>query len=701
MNLGGFFEMKVYNPQDIRNIAIVGHGGEGKTTLTEAMLFDSGAIERMGRVEDGNTATDFDPEETKRQISISLALAPVEWKNRKLNLIDAPGFFDFEGEAMAAYKLGDSALIVLNAQGIVPVGTEKAYDYCEKHGLPRALVVNQIDKENASFDKTMDALSAKYAPAVTPLQLPVMNGGKFEGVCDIIDMKAYMFSGKSIKEAAIPDGLSAKAAELREALVENAAGNDEELMEKYFDGQELTRDDLLKGIRLGIASGSIAPVFVTAAAHGLGVISLMDALCDLMPAADAAKPVSAKDKNGKEIELKTDSAAPFAAQIIKTIADPFVGKISIIKIASGTLTSDMTVLNTASDKNEKCSNLGIMRGKKLINLDKICAGDIGAIAKLQNSVTGDTLCVQSNPVAIDPIEFPRPCISLAVLAKKQGEEEKVYAGMHRLEEEDPTFKLEKQLETGDMLAIGMGELHLEIICRKLKNKFNVEAELVEPRMPYRETIKKAVKAQGRHKKQSGGHGQFGDVVIEFEPIYGGEEDFVFEDKIVGGVVPRQYIPAVEKGLRECIRKGVLAGFPVVGLKATLVFGSYHAVDYSEMAFKVAASLAYKKGLAEANPVLLEPIMRAEVRIPDEYMGDIIGDMNRRRGRILGMNPADGLQQVVAEVPMSEMTKYATDLRSMTQARGTFSLTFERYEELPAQMAAKVIEKYKKEKEEEE
>ncbi len=692
--------MKVYNPQDIRNIAVVGHGGDGKTTLVEAMLFGSGAIERMGKVEDGNTATDFDQEETKRQISISLALAPVEWKNKKMNFIDTPGFFDFEGEATAAYKMGDSALIVLNAQGTVPVGAEKAYDYCMKHGLPRALVINQIDKENASFDKTLDALQSKYAPAITPMQLPIMNGGNFEGICDIISMKAYMFSGKNIKEADIPEGIAAQASELRESLVENAAGNDEELMEKYFDGQELTREDLLKGIKLGISLGSIAPIFVAAASLDLGATPLMDALVDLMPAADTVDPLPAKDKSDKDIELKVDPSAPFAAQIMKTIADPFVGKISIIKVASGTLTSDMTVLNTASDKNEKCSNLGVMRGKKMINIDKLFAGDIGAIAKLQHSVTGDTLCVQSNPVTIAPVEFPSPCISLAVLAKKQGDEEKVYAGLHRLAEEDPTFKLEKQLETGDMLAIGMGELHLEIICKKLKNKFNVEAELTEPRVPYRETIKKAVKAQGRHKKQSGGHGQYGDVWIEFEPVYGGETDFVFEDKIVGGVVPRQYIPAVEKGLRECIGKGVLAGFPVVGLKATLVDGSYHSVDSSEMAFKVAASLAYKKGLADANPVLLEPIMRAEVVIPDDYMGDIIGDMNRRRGRILGMNPVDGLQQVVAEVPMSEMTKYATDLRSMTQARGVFSLTFERYEELPSQMATKVIEKYKQEEEEE-
>ncbi len=691
--------MKVYNPQEIRNIALVGHGGEGKTTLAEAMLFNSGALERMGKVEDGNTALDYDPEEMKRGISISIALAPVEWKNVKINIIDVPGFFDFEGEAMAAYRLADSALINLSAQGTVSVGAEKAFDYTTKHKIPRAIVINQIDKENASFDKTLDALTAKYGSAICAAQVPVVNGGKFEGVVDLVSMKARMFAGKDVKEADIPAAVAARAQELRDALVENAAGGDEELMEKFFDGQELSKEDIVKGLKMGIASGSISPVFVAAGSQNLGVVTLLDSLAELMPA--PANHIPAKDKDGKPIELKMDASVPFAGQIIKTIADPFVGKISIIKIVSGTLSSDMTVLNTASDKNEKCSNLGIMRGKKLVNVDKLCAGDIGAIAKLQGTVTGDTLCAANNPVTFEPIVFPNPCIQLAVLAKKQGEEEKVFGGLHRLEEEDPTFKLEKQVETGDMLAKGMGEMHLEVIMKKLKNKFNVEAELVDPRVPYRETIKKPVKAPGRHKKQSGGHGQFGDVVIEFEPLHGSDQDFEFVDKIVGGVVPRQYIPAVEKGLRECIRKGVLAGFPVVGLKATLVFGSYHPVDSSEMAFKVAASLAYKKGLAEANPVLLEPICKAVVSIPDEYMGDIIGDMNRRRGRILGMNPVDGLQQVTAEVPMSEMFKYATDLRSMTQARGSFELTFERYEELPANLAAKVIEKYKKEKEEEE
>ncbi|MEA5003449.1 MAG: elongation factor G, partial [Christensenella sp.] len=407
----------------------------------------------------------------------------------------------------------------------------------------------------------------------------------------------------------------------------------------------------------------------------------------------------AEDAGGNDIELKRDPAAPFVARVLKTIADPFVGKLSIIKIVQGTLTSDMTATNGNTSKPEKCSNLGVMRGKKLINVTKLLAGDIGAIAKLQNTATGDTLCTGACTLRFKPIEFPEPSISLAVTAKKKGEEEKVFGGLHRLEDEDPTFKLVKDTETGDMLANGMGEMHLEIIINKLKSKFNVEGEMHDPRIPYREAIKKPVKAQGKHKKQSGGHGQYGDVWIEFSPVPDGLADFIFEDKIVGGVVPRQYIPAVEKGLKESIKKGVLAGYPVVGLKCTLYDGSYHTVDSSEMAFKVAANLAFKKGVAEAGPILLEPIVKVVVTIPDEYMGDIIGDLNRRRGRILGMNPVENMQEVTAEVPMSEMFKYATDLRSMTQARGTFKQTFERYEEIPAQMADKVIAQAKQDMEE--
>ncbi len=689
--------MKAYNPQDIYNIAVVGHGGEGKTTLTEAFLFNSGAVERMGRVEDGNTATDYDPEETKRQISIGLALAPVEWKNKKYNLIDVPGYFDFVGEAVAAYALCDSALIVVSPKDNVPVGAEKAYAYCARHAIPRAFLVNQMDKENADYMKAVAALQAKYPSVITPLQYPIMQGDKFIGVVDIISRQAALFDGKN---ADIPADIAGEVDSLREQLVENAAGNDEELMEKYFDGQELSKDDILKGLKAGIAQGAIAPVFVTAAAPNLGVKNLMDELLNLMPSAAEMADVPAKDKAGKEITVKRDPSAPFAGQVMKTIADPFVGKISIIKVFSGTLSSDMSVVNAETEKNEKTSNLGVMRGKKLVNIDKLMAGDIGALAKLQGTVTSDTLCAQGNIVKFDRLVFPLPCISLAVEAKKQGDEEKVFAGLHRFEEEDPSFKVTTNAETGDTLVNGMGEMHLEVILQKLKNKFGAEGALKEPRVPYRETIKRMAEAEGKHKKQSGGAGQFGVVQMRFEPIMDGSNDFEFVNKIVGGVVPKEFIPAVEKGLKEAMKHGVLAGYPMVNVRATLYDGKYHPVDSKEVAFKSAARLSYKAACVKADPVLLEPICKAEVLIPDEYMGDIIGDLNRRRGRILGMNPKDGEQEVVAEVPMSEMTKYATDLRSMTQARGSFKLTFERYEELPGQMAAKVIEQAKIDAEEE-
>ncbi len=692
--------MKVYHPQDILNIALVGHGGEGKTTLTEAMLFDSGATERIGRVEDGNTTTDYDSEEIKRQISIGLALAPVEWNDKKVNIIDVPGYFDFEGEAVAAYELCDSALILLSPNGIVPVGAQKAYEYCVKHTIPRAFLVNQIDKENTDFVKTVGALGTKYPSAVAAVQMPVMQDGKFAGIVDIVGMKAYLFDGKGgVTPADVPADIADDVQSLREALAEAAAGNDEELMEKFFDGQELSEEDILKGLREGIVAGSVAPVFVSAAALNQGVKTLLDRLITLMPTAAEAPEKEALDMGGNPVKVKVDTAAPFTARVLKTIADPFVGKLSIIKVMQGVLKSDMAITNANTGKAEKSSSPGIMRGKKMIGVSELEAGDIGALAKLQHTATGDTLCSTSCVVKFLPLAFPEPCISLAVGAKKKGEEEKVFAGLHRLEDEDPTFKLVKDTETGDMLANGMGEMHLEVINNKLKSKFNVEGELHDPKIPYREAIKKPVKAQGKHKKQSGGHGQYGDVWLEFSPVPDGLADFVFEDKIVGGVVPRQYIPAVEKGLKESVKKGVLAGYPVVGLKCTLYDGSYHTVDSSEMAFKVAANLAFKKGMAEANPVLLEPILKVEVLIPDEYMGDIIGDLNRRRGRILGMNPMEGMQEVVAEVPMSEMFKYATDLRSMTQAKGSFKQSFERYEEVPAQMAGKIIEQAKKDMEE--
>ena len=693
--------MKFYKTDDIRNIALVGHGGDGKTTLAEAMLFGSGAIDRQGKTEDGNTVMDFDPEETKRHISISTAVASVEWKGAKINIIDTPGYFDFIGDATSGYYLADSALILVSGLSGLSVGAEKAWDAAEKAGIAKAFLINQMDKENVDFDKAVESLKAKYGTKITVMQLPMGQGLSFKGIVDVLDMKAYEFDGRKTKEVSVPADLAEQASSIREAIIENAAENDEALMEKYFEGEELSREDILKGLKAGIAQGDVVPVFVAAGVHGLGVSLLMDNLVAFMPAPNQIINVKGKTPKDEEIVYNADASLPFAAQIYKTIADPFVGKLSIFKILGGELASGQAIKNGNTGKGEKFGQIYSLFGKKQISVDKLAAGDIGALGKLQYSDTGSTLCDENKPVVFPEIEFPEPCISLAVTAKKQGEEEKVFAGLHRLEEEDPSFRMVKQADTPDTLVSGMGEMHLEVVCKRLMNKFGVEAQLSDPQIPYRETIRKKVQAHGRHKKQSGGHGQFGDVHIEFEPIFDSEENFEFVDKVVGGAVPRQYIPAVEKGLRESIVKGVLAGYPMVKLRATLFDGSSHPVDSSEMAFKVAASLAYKQGCAEASPTLLEPIYRLEVTIPDEYMGDIIGDINRRRGRILGMNPlGGGLQQVVAEVPLAEVFKYATDLRSMSQARGSFKMTLERYDELPANLAEKVIAQAKKDDEEE-
>jgi elongation factor G len=487
---------------------------------------------------------------------------------------------------------------------------------------------------------------------------------------------------------------------IREMIVEAAAENDDDLLEKYFSGEELSNEEIRLALRKGIVSADVVPVLCGSALDNAGIQALMDNILEFMPSPEDRPAMVGTNPKSKDMEERiADEKAPFSAQVFKTVADPFVGKLSLFRVFSGTLTTDMSLYNSNKEKTEKINNIFVMRGKKQTAVDKLVAGDIGAIAKLQVTMTGDTICDSAAPIVFDQITFPEPSISLAVNAKNQGEEEKVFTGLYRLEEEDPSFRLEKNTETGDTLISGLGELHIEVITKKLQNKFGVEVVLTDPKIPYRETIRKSVKAEGKHKKQSGGHGQYGHCWIEFEPITDGSADFEFVDKIVGGVVPKQYIPAVEKGLRESMEHGVLAGYPVVGIRCTLYDGSYHSVDSSELAFKIAASLAFKKGCAEADPVLLEPIYRVEVTIPDEYMGEIIGDLNRRRGRILGMNPIDGLQQVIAEVPLAEMFKYATDLRSMTQARGSFTMTFERYEEVPAQNAAKIIEQAKREMEE--
>jgi elongation factor G len=575
------------------------------------------------------------------------------------------------------------------------VGTEKSWAYAKEQGIPRMFFVSKMDEENANFHEVLDQLKDTFGNSVIPFQLPILEGDKFVGYVDVINMKAKKFDKDKLVDADIPADMSDTLEELKEALNEAIAETSEELMEKYFSGEEFTSEEMISGLRAGIADCSIAPVLCGAALLNQGVTALMDTILEYMPSPDH-KPVIKAVKPGTDtvVELKNSADEKLSALVFKTIADPFVGKISIFRVYSGTMKSDSTVYNPTAEKNEKIAQIFMLRGKKQVPTDKLIAGDIGAVAKLQYTSTNDTLCEQSNPVMLDKIVFPEPALSLAVEPKAKGDEEKIGAGLSRLQDEDPTFKVEVNAETHQTIISGVGEQHLDVIVSKLKAKYGVEVNLTDPRVPYRETIRKKVKVEGKHKKQTGGHGQYGHVWIEFEP--GETEDLTFEEKIFGGAVPKQYHPAVEKGLREAIQHGVLAGYPVVNLKATLVDGSYHDVDSSEMAFKIAARLAYKKGLPDASPVLLEPISRVEVYIPDSYMGDIIGDLNKRRGRILGMNPQDGgLQQVVAEVPTAEMFKYAIDLRSMTQGRGYFTQTFERYEEAPANVAQKVIEEARK------
>ena len=689
--------MKQYPISKIRNVCLISHGGAGKTSLAEAMLYNAGVLDRLGKVVDGTTTTDSDPEEIKRKISIYTSLAPLEWKGDKFNIIDTPGYFDFVGEMMEGIRVADAAIIVVSGKSGVAVGTEKAWQYALKRKLPRMIFINKIDEENANFYAVLDQLREKFGKSIAPFQVPIKEGDHINGFVNIIKMTARKFDGQKIIDIPIPDGMNEQIEPVRQMIIESVAETSEELMEKYFAGEEFTVEEMQNALRTGVIDGSIVPVLCGSAVTNIGVQVLMDSIVEYFPSPDEIGNIEGiKPGTDDIIQMKPAEDQPLAALVFKTIADPYVGKLSIFKVYSGKITADSTVYNPNTDTNEKIGHLYVLRGKKQIEVDSITAGDIGAVTKLTNTNTGDTLCSASNKIILEGIDFPEPAISLAVTPKAKGDEEKITAGLNRLVEEDPTLKVEMNNETHQMLISGVGEQHLDVVVSKLKSKFGISVELTEPKIPYRETIRKKVKVEGKHKKQSGGHGQYGHVWIEFEP--GETEDLIFEEKIFGGAVPKNFFPAVEKGLRESILHGVLAGYPVVNLKATLVDGSYHPVDSSEMAFKIAAALAYKKGLEQASPVLLEPIGHLEVIVPDDYMGDIIGDLNKRRGRILGMNPMEGgLQQVVAEVPMAEMFKDATDLRSMTQARGSFKLTFERYEEAPPQVSQKVIEEAKKDK----
>ena len=692
--------MADYQTASIRNIALVGHGSEGKTTLAEAMLYAAGHIDRQGKVEDGNTVSDYDPEEIKRRISIGTAMAPVEWNKTKINIVDVPGYFDFVGEMAGAMRVVKAAAIVVGAVSGLTVGAEKAWAMADKNGVCKMFIVSRMDTENANYNKVVDQLRGKFGTSVVPLLIPMGEGSAFKGVVNVLENKAYEGAGKGLKEVPVPAGMAGTISTAMEELTEAAASADDDLMMKYLEGEELTHEEILQGFQAGMTNGTIVPVIAVSGTTGVGIGKLLDMMVSYVPS-PAGDVLKAVDGKGEAVEVKCTSDGAFSGFVFKTVADPFVGKLSLIKVCSGKLTAATPLYNATAEKQEKAGGLFMMRGKKQTNTATVFAGDIGALSKLQYTNSGDTLCEQGAVVKFPPVDYPEPCISKSISAAKQGEEDKVFSGLSRLQEEDPTIRVEKNAETTETLVSGQGELHLDVVRNKLASKFGAQSVLSDPKIPYRETIRKTVSCQGRHKKQSGGHGQFGDVWIEFSPIGDTTQEFEFVDAVVGGAVPRNFIPSVEKGLRENIVKGVLAGYPMVGLRAKLYDGSSHPVDSSEMAFKTAARIAYKKGCKEANPVLLEPIMHVEVFVPDEYMGDIMGDMNKRRGRIMGMDQIDGLQRVTAEAPMAEMFKYATDLRSMTQARGSFTMRFERYEEVPGDVAKKIIENAQTDEDEDE
>ena len=682
--------MKAYEAERIRNIALLGHGGSGKTTFCEAALYSAGVTKRMGKVDDGNTYSDFDKEEIARKTSINTSVVPVEWNEYKVNLIDTPGYFDFVGEVQGAMKAAGGAVIFVDATSGIEVGTEKAWKVAVEKKKPTFLVVNKMDRENVDYDKILNQLRDVFGKKVAPFQIPIGAEEAFSGNVNIAKMTARIYDGKECNEQPVPDELLEQAEEMREMLMESVAESDEALLEKYFEGEAFTEEEIQAGLRKGILNGDVIPVICASFTKNVGTHTLLDMLCDFSPSpADMPPKTGVNPKDNEEVERSLEDGQPFSAQVFKTVVDPFIGKISILKVISGKLTSDMEVLNSSNGEKERIGSLFFLRGKNQIETKEIKAGDIGAVAKLQHTNTGDTLCSISDPIVYSGIEFTEPQLYLAVEPKARGDEEKISSGLHKLAEEDPSFTFERNVETKQTLIRGQGELHIKVITSKLKNKFGVEVELSDAIVPYRETIRGKADVQGKHKKQSGGRGQYGDVKMRFEPA---EDGFVFEEVIFGGSVPRNFIPAVEKGIREAMVAGVLAGYPVVNFKAQLYDGSYHDVDSSEMAFKIAASLAFKKGMEEAKPVLLEPIARVEVRVPEENMGDIMGDLNKRRGRIMGMEPQeDGTQVVTAEVPQAEMFRYAIDLRSMTQARGEFSMEFVRYDEVPQTISEKVVE----------
>ena len=690
--------MNVYTSEKIRNVVLLGHGSCGKTTLVEAMAYTTGILKRQGRIEEGNTISDYDKEEQKRLFSISTSVVPIFYEDIKINFLDTPGYFDFVGETEEALAAADAAVIVVSAKAGVEVGTMKAWDYCEKYHLPRIFFITDMDDDNASFRKVVEKLTEIYGKKIAPFHIPIRENEKFVGFVNVVKMGGRRFTTASeYVECEIPEYSKANLSEVREILLEAVAETSEELMEKYFSGEEFTQQEISQALRNNVIDGTLVPVMMGSGLNAQGTTMLLQAIEKYFPSPEETSIKGKNVKTGEEIVVDYEDGKPFSARVFKTIADPFIGKFSLFKICSGVIKSDSVIYNANKDTEEKISRLYVLRGKDQIEVSELHAGDIGALGKLSNTSTGDTLSTKADPIIYDPIEISTPYTYIRFKTKNKGDDDKVSQALAKLMDEDLTLKLVNDKENRQTLLYGIGNQQLEVVISKLSNKYKVEIVAMKPRIPYRETIRKKVRVQGRHKKQSGGHGQYGDVHIEFESSGDLEKSYVFEEKIFGGAVPKNFFPAVEKGIAESVIKGPVAGYPVVGLKATLVDGSYHPVDSSEMAFKLATIQAFKQGFMQASPVLLEPIVSLKVRIPDKFTGDIMGDLNKRRGRVLGMNPViGGKQEIVADIPLAELYGYSTDLRSMTGGIGDFSYEFSRYEQAPSDVQQKVIEENVKE-----
>jgi elongation factor G len=687
--------MKDYATPDIRNVAIVAHGGTGKTSLTEAMAFHAGLVNRLGRVDDGTTVSDFDPDEVKRKISVNLSLVPLEWKGVKINLIDTPGYADFVGEEKSGLRAADSAIVLVDASAGVQVGTENAWQYADERSLPRMVVISRMDRENADFDRVVETLVAQFGRRCAPVEIPIGSQEHFQGCVDLLSLKAR--TGDKDEEGPIPSELEQRVALYRERLVESVAENDEDLLNKFLEGGDLAEDELHAGLRSAVVSGAIVPILVASGTHNVGIGSVLDAIAGYAPSPIDAGSALAKNTSGAEERLEISAAGPLAALVFKTTADPYVGRLSYVRIYSGTLKADSQLWNANKNQAERVGPVFHQHGKAQDPVGHLVAGDIGVIPKLAETTTGDTLCTREHALILEPTKYPAPSFGASISPKTKADADKVGSSLHRIAEEDPTLAVGRHADTGELILSGLGESHVEVAVEKMQRKFGVGVDMKTPKVPYKETITVTTNSEYRHKKQTGGAGQFGQVTLTLEPQPRGS-GVEFSEHVVGGAVPREFFPAVEKGVREAASEGVIAHYPLVDVKVTLIDGKYHPVDSKAIAFEIAGMQAVKQGVQQAKPVLLEPIMQLEIHVPESFTGDVISDLNSKRAKVHGMSPDGGTTIISAEAPQAEIQRYATDLRSITQGRGSFTTEFDHYEEVPAHIAQKVIDEAKKEAE---